>query len=150
MNYNIEFDQSVNADYKYKIVAAKLGSNVTNLNTLVSSNDRVEFYDMSSPFGNRIYSRSLELLANVASRKLFGKDTDVLIIDPPRSGLYKGMIEDILKFNSKKIIYVSCNPITLVRDLNQLKEKYNIIEVQPLDMFPNTYHCESITVLERR
>ena len=75
---------------------------------------------------------------------------DLIILDPPRSGLYKGMIEDILKFNSKKIIYVSCNPITLVRDLNQLKEKYNIIEVQPLDMFPNTYHVECVSVLTRR
>ena len=75
---------------------------------------------------------------------------DLIILDPPRSGLYKGMIEDIIKFNSKRIIYVSCNPITLVRDLNILKETYNIIEVQPLDMFPNTFHCESIAVLERK
>ncbi len=83
-----EIAHRVKKDYKYKIVAAKLGSNVTNLNTLVSSNDRVEFYDMSSPFGNRIYSRSLELLANVASRKLFGKDTDVLIDYSIENGIH--------------------------------------------------------------
>jgi len=75
---------------------------------------------------------------------------DLIILDPPRSGLYKGMIEDIIKFNSKRILYVSCNPITLVRDLNILKETYNIIEVQPLDMFPNTFHCESVCILEKR
>lgn len=76
--------------------------------------------------------------------------TDILILDPPRSGLFKGMIEDINKINPKKIIYVSCNPITLARDLEQLRETYNINQIQPIDMFPNTYHCESVTVLERK
>ena len=82
--------------------------------------------------------------------KIIENKIDVLIVDPPRSGLYKGMIEDIIKINPQKIIYVSCNPITLARDLNDLNNNYKVLEIQPIDMFPNTYHCESITVLERR
>ena len=74
---------------------------------------------------------------------------DIIIVDPPRSGLYKGMIKDLISFNAKKIIYVSCDPITLSRDLKELKEKYKIKEIQPVDLFPNTYHIENIVLLEK-
>lgn len=73
---------------------------------------------------------------------------NIIIIDPPRSGLFKGMIDDLIKFNAQKIIYVSCEPITLARDLNELKKYYKIKEIQPIDMFPNTYHVENIVLLE--
>lgn len=75
---------------------------------------------------------------------------DLLIIDPPRSGLFKGMIEDIYKFKAPKIIYVSCDPLTLARDLKELKEKYQIISVQPIDLFPNTHHIENVVLLYRK
>ncbi len=75
---------------------------------------------------------------------------DVLILDPPRSGLDKKTIDSILKLNPQKIIYVSCDVATLARDLDILKEFYNIKEATPVDMFPNTYHCESVCILERR
>ena len=75
---------------------------------------------------------------------------DIIIVDPPRNGLNKETLNNILKINSKKIIYVSCDPMTLTRDLNILKNKYNIINVTPFDMFPNTYHCESVCILERK
>ena len=55
-----------------------------------------------------------------------------------------------MNINPNTIIYMSCNPITLARDLNIFKEYYDIKEVTPVDMFPNTYHCESVTILERR
>lgn len=74
----------------------------------------------------------------------------IIIVDPPRSGLHKDMIKDLIKFNAKKIIYVSCDPITLSRDLKELNSTYNIVEIQPVDLFPNTYHVESICVLERK
>ena len=83
-----EIAEAVKQDYKYKIVGAKLGSQITNLNTPVTNNSTIEFYDMSTPFGNRIYSRSLELLANAASRKLFGKDTDVIIDYSIENGIH--------------------------------------------------------------
>lgn len=74
---------------------------------------------------------------------------DLLIIDPPRSGLFKGMIEDICKFNAKKIIYVSCDPFTLARDLKNLKDKYKIVTIQPIDLFPNTHHIENVVLLHK-
>ena len=75
---------------------------------------------------------------------------DLIIVDPPRVGLSSKVVDNIIKINPEHIIYVSCDPMTLVRDLNVLKEKYNIVEMTPVDMFPNTYHCESVCVLERR
>ena len=71
-------------------------------------------------------------------------------VDPPRNGLNKETIQSILSFDSKEIIYVSCDPMTFVRDLNILKEKYNIKEITPFDMFPNTYHVECIALLKRK
>ena len=75
---------------------------------------------------------------------------DLIIVDPPRAGLDINARKNILRINAKSIIYVSCDPATLMRDLNDLKVNYEIKEITPVDMFPNTYHCESITVLERR
>ena len=75
---------------------------------------------------------------------------DTIIIDPPRTGLVGKLVNDVINTNAKKVLYVSCNPITLARDLNILKEKYNIEQVYLLDMFSNTYHVESICVLERK
>ncbi len=74
---------------------------------------------------------------------------DLIMVDPPRSGLSNSVVQNIIKINPKQIIYVSCDIMTLVRDLNILKEKYNILEITPVDMFPNTYHCENVCVLER-
>jgi len=74
---------------------------------------------------------------------------DIVIIDPPRGGLNSETIKNILELEAKKIIYVSCNPITLVRDLNHLKDKYTISEITPFDMFPQTYHVECIAILNK-
>ena len=75
---------------------------------------------------------------------------DTIIVDPPRAGLDSITKETILNLKAKKIIYVSCDPMTLARDLKELQEIYNIKKIKGLDMFPMTHHCESITVLERR
>ena len=78
------------------------------------------------------------------------KDVDSIIVDPPRSGLDMHTIDIIMKLNPLSIVYVSCYPATLARDLNILKEKYNVLEVHPVDMFPNTYHVETVCILERK
>lgn len=75
---------------------------------------------------------------------------DVIIIDPPRNGLNIQTINNILKYNSKKIIYVSCDPMTLVRDLKVFSDLYEIASITPFDMFPNTHHVESVSILQRR
>ena len=74
---------------------------------------------------------------------------DIIVVDPPRNGLDNSTIQNIFRLNPIRIVYTSCDPITLARDLNILKEKYNIIDITPVDMFPNTYHVESVCVLER-
>lgn len=75
------------------------------------------------------------------------KDMDSIIIDPPRSGLDNKTIEYLKKIKSKKIVYVSCDPMTLARDLEKLSDVYEIKEITPVDMFPNTSHVECVCVL---
>ena len=75
---------------------------------------------------------------------------DTIIFDPPRKGLDAFTINYALEKTPNKIIYVSCNPITLVRDVKLLTDKYKLIEVNVLDMFSYSYHCESIVILERK
>ena len=73
-----------------------------------------------------------------------------IIVDPPRAGLDKKVIDDILNINPERIVYVSCDPITLARDLNILKDKYTVEKIIPVDMFPKTYHVECVTLLCRK
>lgn len=73
---------------------------------------------------------------------------DVVIVDPPRKGLDRTSINNLLKILPKKIIYVSCNPASLVRDLSLLESDYDINMIQPVDMFPFTSHVECVAVLE--
>ncbi len=80
----------------------------------------------------------------------FHNAPDVLIVDPPRSGLHKDVTVRILRLAPRRIVYVSCNPGTLARDLALLNEIYDIHEIQPVDMFPHTPHIESVVRLTRR
>lgn len=80
-----------------------------------------------------------------------GEKAELLIIDPPRAGMHPDALPNILKFKTKNIIYVSCNPATLSRDLAYILQNsdYKIMEVTPVDMFPHTSHIETIVKLER-
>ena len=82
--------------------------------------------------------------------ELKNKKIDNIIMDPPRSGSDKKSLNSILEIEPKQIIYISCNPVTLARDYNTLNEKYNIKEVTLFDMFPNTYHIETVMILEKK
>ena len=75
---------------------------------------------------------------------------NVLVVDPPRSGLNKNTKNVILNNGFDRIVYVSCDPMTLVRDLKDLSSKYEFKEITLVDMFPNTYHVESVCLLERK
>lgn len=77
------------------------------------------------------------------------KNVDVLVVDPPRSGLDDAMLNTILKSKIKHIIYVSCNPATLGKNLAVLKDRYEVKKVQPIDMFPQTQHVESVVLLTK-
>ena len=73
---------------------------------------------------------------------------DIIVVDPPRKGLDKVTIKNILNVRPRKLVYISCNPATLVRDLKELEEEYDIGGIKPVDMFPFTKHVECCAVLE--
>ena len=73
-----------------------------------------------------------------------------IIVDPPRAGLDQKVIDEILNINPEMVVYVSCDPITLARDLNFFKDKYEIEKIIPVDMFPRTYHVETVVILEKK
>lgn len=75
---------------------------------------------------------------------------DIIITDPPRDGMHKDVVEQILKIAPKKVVYVSCNSATQARDLALLDEKYKVTRVRPVDMFPQTHHVENVVLLELR
>lgn len=75
---------------------------------------------------------------------------DVIITDPPRDGMHKDVVAQILKIAPKKVVYVSCNSATQARDLALMDEQYKVTRVRPVDMFPQTHHVENVVLLERR
>lgn len=90
-------------------------------------------------------------------RKIFTDDfitqhgkPNIVITDPPRVGMHKDVVKQLLKIQPHRIVYVSCNSATQARDLALLDEKYKVTKVQPVDMFPQTYHIENIVCLEKR
>ncbi|MCH7413602.1 23S rRNA (uracil(1939)-C(5))-methyltransferase RlmD [Belliella sp. R4-6] len=72
---------------------------------------------------------------------------DVIITDPPRAGMHDDVVNMLLKLEAPKIVYVSCNPATQARDVALLSEKYSVDKIQPVDMFPQTYHVENVVLL---
>ena len=79
-----------------------------------------------------------------------GTRSDVMIIDPPRTGIHPDVVKQIIDMAPDRMVYVSCNPATLARDLEMLKDVYTVREVQPVDMFPHTFHIEAVAQLEKR
>jgi 23S rRNA (uracil1939-C5)-methyltransferase len=75
---------------------------------------------------------------------------DIIITDPPREGMHKKVVEQILKILPERIVYVSCNSATQARDLEILDPKYKIVKTQAVDMFPQTHHVENVVLLEKR
>ncbi len=75
---------------------------------------------------------------------------EVIILDPPRSGMHTNTVEDVIKLNPKKIVYVSCNPATQVRDIKLfVNSGYKLIKIRTVDMFPHTYHIENVALLAK-
>ena len=77
-------------------------------------------------------------------------DIDLVIVDPPRAGLDTKTIQNIKRIGSKDLVYISCDPVTLARDLKELSYIYEVVEVKPYNMFPRTYHVESVVFLRRK
>ncbi|MDR2836397.1 MAG: 23S rRNA (uracil(1939)-C(5))-methyltransferase RlmD [Bacteroidales bacterium] len=75
---------------------------------------------------------------------------DTIILDPPRAGVHENVIKVLRASEAKKIVYVSCNPATQARDISLLTDLYNIVEIQPIDMFPQTHHVENVVLFEKK
>ncbi|MBR9859352.1 23S rRNA (uracil(1939)-C(5))-methyltransferase RlmD [bacterium] len=75
---------------------------------------------------------------------------DIIITDPPRSGMHPKVVQQLLSIACPKIVYISCNPATQARDLEVLSEKYDVLKSQAVDMFPHTHHVENVTLLKLR
>ncbi|MCB0342822.1 MAG: hypothetical protein KDD59_11285, partial [Bdellovibrionales bacterium] len=71
----------------------------------------------------------------------------LMVLDPPRQGCENQVVGELLRLQPPVIIYVSCNPSTLMRDLGKLRSQYNVVRLQPIDMFPQSDHIESIVLL---
>ena len=91
-------------------------------------------------------------MRKVLNEDLFKKEgyPDVIITDPPRAGMHPDVIKSILAASPAKIIYISCNPATQARDISILSTQYEVSKVQPIDMFPQTYHIENVALLTRK
>ncbi len=91
-------------------------------------------------------------MKDVFSKELIEKEgkADVIITDPPRAGMHTDVVQQILESEAEKVVYISCNPATQARDLELMKEKYEAIIAQPVDMFPHTHHVENIVLLKKK
>jgi 23S rRNA (uracil1939-C5)-methyltransferase len=79
----------------------------------------------------------------------YGKP-DCIITDPPRSGMHPDVVKQLSDLKTERLVYVSCNPSTMARDLKELKDVYNVEKIQPVDMFPQTYHIEAVAQLSAK
>ncbi|MCH8231204.1 MAG: 23S rRNA (uracil(1939)-C(5))-methyltransferase RlmD [Bacteroidetes bacterium] len=75
---------------------------------------------------------------------------DVIITDPPRAGMHKDVVKALIASEANKIVYISCNPATQARDIELMTEYYNVLNVQPVDMFPHTQHVENVVLLQQK
>ena len=107
-------------------------------NALLNQIDNVSFYvgDMKNVFTDEFIEKN-------------GKP-DVIITDPPRDGMHKDVVEQILNIAPQKVVYVSCNSATQARDIALMDSIYKVTKVQPVDMFPQTHHVENVVLLEIR
>ena len=110
----------------------------------------IDYKLVSSEISSDSVNIAKDIIKEEASNTLkkINYNIDALFVDPPRDGLDKKVIENIIRIKPKKIIYISCNPMTFARDINLLKEYYKLIDLNIIDMFPDTYHIELISCLE--
>jgi len=97
----------------------------------------------------RFYAGDMKDILNDAFIEEHGRP-DVIITDPPRAGMHPDVVKTILRAEPQRIVYVSCNPATQARDLQDLDAAYRVVAVQPVDMFPHTPHVENVVLLEQR
>lgn len=126
----------------FSVAAASVAKKVTGLD-----------YDGESiRLTKRIQKENLSFMRGDVDKVLANQNIEfnTLIVDPPRAGLSKKIIKYIKEKLPEKVIYISCNPMTMARDIEKVKEEYRLVNYKFFDMFPHTYHIESVAVLERK
>ena len=122
----------------YGVEIVKEAIDMAKDNAIINGVDNVEFY-----------AGDVEIILDELINKNSVK-ADIVMLDPPRKGLDKFSINNILKIKPKKIVYISCNPATLVRDLASFEQFYDISQIVPVDMFPFTSHVECVALMGRK
>jgi len=112
-----------------------------------SSSSSAKYAEINAQLNNAANFKTVCSLSERADEKLF-EGTDLLVLDPPRAGLHNKVTDRIMEILPKKIIYLSCNPITQGRDLSLFAEKYKVTYAAGFDFYPNTPHAETLMVLE--
>lgn len=87
---------------------------------------------------------------NIFAEVTFNPDKTAVVIDPPRKGSSPEFLDQLINYAPRRVVYVSCNPATQIRDLEHVKERYRITRIQPFDLFPQTRHLECVVTLERK
>lgn len=87
---------------------------------------------------------------NIFAEVTFNPDKTAVVIDPPRKGSRPEFLDQLIDYAPRRVVYVSCNPATQIRDLEHVKERYRIARIQPFDLFPQTRHLECVVTLERK
>lgn len=120
----------------YGIEIVKEAVDMAKENAKLNQVDNVEFIagDVEEAFDDLLHNRKII--------------PDIVMVDPPRKGLDDKTVENILAMRPKRLVYISCNPATLVRDLAKMEELYTIKRIEPVDMFPFTSHVECVAVLQ--
>ena len=113
---------------------------------VIDAKNNSDFNNISNTL---FYAGDMKDVLNESFIKTHGQP-DVIITDPPRAGMHEDVISVILKAAPQKIVYVSCNPATQARDLAMMVGHYDIKEIKPVDMFPQTAHVENVVLLERK
>jgi 23S rRNA (uracil1939-C5)-methyltransferase len=135
---SIFISQKVKEVYGFESVRAAVKDGKTNCK--LNSIDNVKSFEVD------LNKSFLSLLEQYKTPK-----PDVIIADPPRAGMNPKTVNDILKLEPQKIVYVSCNPSTQARDIKLLcEDKYKLIKIMPVDMFPQTFHIENVALLSRK
>jgi 23S rRNA (uracil1939-C5)-methyltransferase len=111
--------------------------------------DAGEVASRNGLFNTLFFEGEAEKLLSPAFFQQHGKP-DLIITDPPRAGMHEKVVKAILEAAPLKVVYVSCNPATQARDLALMKDHYELVECQPVDMFPHTQHVENIALLRKK
>jgi 23S rRNA (uracil1939-C5)-methyltransferase len=111
--------------------------------------DAVENAARNNIFNTIFYTGDVKNILTTSFAKKHGKP-DVLITDPPRAGMHQTVVNMLLQLEAPRLVYVSCNPATQARDIAMLYDKYDVVKVRPVDMFPHTHHVENVALLKLR